>query len=102
MSAASTKSVLGGLSQERIVLSLAGALFVLFGIFVSGFLTASNALSLIQNVAILARLGSGMAITIIGRGIDLSMVAIMAISVARSLALFNARHANSRSPACGD
>jgi ABC-type branched-subunit amino acid transport system ATPase component len=89
MSAASTKGSLGGLSQERIVLGLSAVLFVLFSIFVSGFLTASNVLSLIQNVAILGLLGSGMAITIIGRGIDLSMVAIMAISVAWSLALFN-------------
>lgn len=89
MSAASTKSVLGGLSQERIVLGLSAALFVLFSIFVSGFLTASNVLSLIQNVAILGLLGLGMAITIIGRGIDLTMVAIIAISVAWSLALFN-------------
>jgi ribose transport system permease protein len=89
MSAASTKSVFGRLSQERIVLGLSAVLFVLCSIFVSGFLTASNVLSLIQNVAILGLLGSGMAITIIGRGIDLSMVAIMAISVAWSLALFN-------------
>lgn len=89
MSAASTKGLLGGLSQERIVLGLSAVLFVMFSIFVSGFLTASNVLSLIQNVAILGLLGSGMAITIIGRGIDLSMVAIMAISVAWSLALFN-------------
>jgi ribose transport system permease protein len=84
----STRALFGALSQERIVLGLSAALFVLFSIFVSGFLTASNVLSLIQNVAILGLLGSGMAITIIGRGIDLSMVAIMAISVAWSLSLF--------------
>jgi len=60
MSAASTKSVFGRLSQERMVLGLSALLFVMFSIFVSCVLTASNVPSLIQNIAILGLLGSGM------------------------------------------
>ena len=42
------------LTQEQIVLGLSLALFLGFGIFVSGFLAADNVLSLVQNVAILS------------------------------------------------
>lgn len=75
------------LSQERIVFAIAAALFIGFSLFVRNFLTADNILSLIQNVSILGILGIGMAQTIIGRGIDLSIVAIMAMSVAWCLDL---------------
>ncbi|HLH48145.1 MAG TPA: ABC transporter permease [Roseiarcus sp.] len=76
-------------SQERIVLAIAAAMFVVFSVALKGFLTAGNIISLIQNVSILGVLGIGMALTIIGRGIDLSMVANMAISVAWVLYLAN-------------
>lgn len=76
-------------SQERIVLIIAAAMFVVFSIFLDGFFTAGNIVSLVQNVSILGVLGIGMALTIIGRGIDLSMVANMAISVAWVLFLAN-------------
>ena len=56
---------------------------------IRGFFTAGNIVSLVQNVSILGVLGVGMALTIIGRGIDLSMVANMAISVAWVLFLAN-------------
>jgi len=75
--------------QERILLAIAAALFVLFAASLDGFLTPGNIVSLVQNVSILGILGIGMAITIIGRGIDLSMVATMAISVAWVLHLSN-------------
>ena len=77
-------------SQEKIVLAISAAMFVLFSTFLDGFLTAGNIVSLVQNVSILGILGIGMALTIIGRGIDLSMVANMAISVAWVLFLTNA------------
>ena len=76
-------------NQERIVLAIAVAMFVLFSVTLNGFLTAGNIISLVQNVSILGVLGIGMALTIIGRGIDLSMVANMAISVAWVLYLAN-------------
>lgn len=76
-------------SQERIVLIIAAAMFVVFAAFLDGFFTAGNIVSLVQNVSILGVLGVGMSLTIIGRGIDLSMVANMAISVAWVLFLAN-------------
>ncbi|MBO6718311.1 MAG: ABC transporter permease [Rhizobiaceae bacterium] len=76
-------------SQEKIVLTIAAAMFVAFSLLLDGFFTAGNIVSLVQNVSILGVLGVGMALTIIGRGIDLSMVANMAISVAWVLFLAN-------------
>ena len=70
------------LNQERIVFTIAVLMFVAFSVTLNGFFTAGNIISLVQNVSILGVLGIGMALTIIGRGIDLSMVANMAISVA--------------------
>jgi ribose transport system permease protein len=77
------------LSQEKIVFIIAVAMFVAFAIFLNGFLNPGNILSLIRNVSILGIFGIGMAQTIIGRGIDLSMIANMAISVAWVLNMAN-------------
>jgi ribose transport system permease protein len=71
-----------GLSQEKIVFLIALLLFVTFTVFLPGFMDAGNLISLVRNVSILGILGLGMALAIIGRGIDLSMVATMAITVA--------------------
>ncbi len=78
---------LPALNQERIVFAIAALLFLAFSVFVRGFLDADNLLSLIQNVSILGVLGIAMAQAIIGRGIDLSIVATMAMTVAWSLDL---------------
>lgn len=77
------------LNQERIVLLIAAALFLFFAVSLNGFLDPGNLLSLIQNVSILGILGVGMALAIVGRGIDLSMVATMALSVAWLLDMLN-------------
>jgi ribose transport system permease protein len=76
-------------SQERIVFAIAVAIFLLFSVTLKGFLSAGNLLSLLQNVSILGILGIGMAMVIIGRGIDLSMVATMVISVAWFVVMVN-------------
>jgi ribose transport system permease protein len=81
--------MLRGLSQERIVLVIAVGLFVLFSATLRGFLDAGNLLSLVQNVSILGILGVGMAVAIIGRGIDLSILSTMPISIAWMLNLIN-------------
>ena len=70
------------LTQERIVLAIAVALFILFSIILDKFLTAENILTLVRSVSVLGILGIGMMLVVIGRGIDLSIVAIMALSVA--------------------
>lgn len=69
-------------SQAVIVACLAGAMFVLFSIFLNRFLTSSNLIELVRNVAVIGMLGIGMTTVVIARGIDLSMVPIMAVSVA--------------------
>ena len=69
-------------NQEKIVLAIAVALFIIFCLTLDQFATAGNLISLLQSVAILGVLGVGMALVVIGRGIDLTMVTIMAISVA--------------------
>ncbi len=74
-------------TQERIVLCLALLLFVGFSLFLSGFANQENLLSLVRSVSVLGILGLAMALVVIGRGIDLSLVSTMAISVAWTLAL---------------
>ncbi|WP_442581092.1 ABC transporter permease [Mesorhizobium sp. ASY16-5R] len=81
-SSSTSRSFATNLSQERIVLGIAIFLFVVFGITLPGFLDPQNIISLIQSVSILGILGIGMAITIIGRNIDLTVISVMAMSTA--------------------
>lgn len=81
-SSGASRSFTTNLSQERIVLGIAIFLFVVFGITLPGFLDPQNIISLIQSVSILGILGIGMAITIIGRNIDLTVISVMAMSTA--------------------
>ncbi|MEO8559680.1 MAG: ABC transporter permease [Rhodospirillales bacterium] len=67
------------LSQQVIVFAIFVVLFIGFSLFLNGFLSASNVLGLLQNVAILGILGLGMAVVVIGRGIDISMIAALAV-----------------------
>lgn len=77
------------LNQEAIVFVLAILLFAVFAVALPGFLSAENLLSLLRSVAVLGVLGLAMVIVVIGRGIDLSLVANMAISVAWAFQLAN-------------
>ncbi|MEQ1954738.1 ABC transporter permease [Mesorhizobium sp. CN2-181] len=77
------------LSQEGIVLATAAVIFVVAGLSLPGFLTPDNLVSIVRSVSVLGILALGMAIVIIGRGIDLAAVAIMAMSVAWYLQLLN-------------
>ena len=66
-------------TQQTLVFSLFVAMFLGLTLFLPGFAQVDNLLTLLQNVAILGILGLGMAIVVIGRGIDISMVAAMAV-----------------------
>jgi ribose transport system permease protein len=77
----------GAMTQERIVFTFALILLIGFAIFLPGFSDASNLLALVRSVSVLGILGVAMAIVVIGRGIDLSLVAVMAISLAWSFDL---------------
>jgi ribose transport system permease protein len=78
------------LSQEKIVLLIAVALFCVFSVLLNGFLSSGNLLSLVRSVSTLGILGVGMAFVVIGRGVDLTIVAIYAMSAAWTLYLANA------------
>jgi ribose transport system permease protein len=79
----------GGMTQERIVFALAVLLFLAASVGLNGFFTAENLVAIVRSVSVLGILAVGMAVIIIGRGIDLSMVAIMAMSVAWYLQMLN-------------
>ncbi len=81
-SAARVRRARGGLfrpSQQTIVFALFLVLFLIFSLSLHGFLTPDNMLTLLQNVAVLGILGLGMAVVVIGRGIDLSLIAALAV-----------------------
>ena len=65
--------------QQEIVLVIFAVLFVVFSVLLPGFLTADNMLTLLQNVAVLGILGLAMAIVVIGGGIDISLIATLAV-----------------------
>jgi ribose transport system permease protein len=73
--------------QETLVFGTTIVIFVLCSIFVSGFFTLPNISTLARSVSVLGILGVGMTVVVIGRGLDLSQVAVMAICAAWSLKL---------------
>ena len=77
------------ITQEKIVLLIATALFCVFSLFLKGFLSAGNLLTLVRGVSTLGILGVGMALVVLGRGVDLTIVAIYAMSAAWTLHLAN-------------
>ncbi|CAN7388145.1 ABC transporter permease [Rhizobium sp. LjRoot30] len=77
------------MNQERIVLLIAVLMFVVASVTLPGFFTSDNIVAIVRSVSVLGILALGMAIVVIGRGIDLSAVAIMAMSVAWYLQLLN-------------
>lgn len=80
----------GRFGQEEIIFAIAVVVFGIFAVMVPDFLSAGNVVSMVQSVSILGILGLGMAITILGRGIDLSMVATMSVAIAWMLVQLNA------------
>jgi ribose transport system permease protein len=80
-------------SQQTIVFVIFVLMFAGFSIGLPGFLNAPNMLGLLQNVAILGILGLGMAIIVIGRGIDISMVAVLAVPSGLILQMVQDGHA---------
>src|SRR5580704_351921 len=70
---------LGVFSQKSIVFAIFIVLFIVLSVSVPSFLSLPNLLTLLQSVAILGILGLGMAVVIIGRGIDISMIASLAV-----------------------
>ena len=79
-------------SQERIVFATGIGLFIVFSLSTRGFLDIGNLITLIRNVSALGMLALAMSIVVIGRGIDLAMIATMVISSAYFVVLYNSGH----------
>jgi ribose transport system permease protein len=79
-------------TQQSIVFMLFVLLFVGFAVGLPGFAQVDNLLTLLQNVAILGILGLGMAVVVIGRGIDISMIATLAVPSGLMLQLVQNGH----------
>lgn len=77
------------LTQEAIVALASLVLFLVFSFTLDNFLSPANIVTLIRNVAVLGILSLGMAIVVIGRGVDLSLIAMMAVSLTLSIVLAN-------------
>lgn len=79
-------------TQQSIVFALFALLFIGFALFLPGFARVDNLLTLVQNVAFLGILGLGMAVVVIGRGIDISMIAALAVPSGLLLELVQGGH----------
>ncbi|WP_373084767.1 ABC transporter permease [Sneathiella sp.] len=87
--------------QQIIVALLFAVIFFAFAIFLPGFFTLGNQLTLIRSVAVLGILGLGMAVVVIGRGIDLSMIASLAVPAAIVMTLASKDYGVALALACG-
>lgn len=74
-------------THENIVIAITVVLFVGFSLFLDGFLTTGNLLTLLRSVSVLGILGVGMAVVVISRGIDLSLIATLVIGAGVAVAL---------------
>jgi ribose transport system permease protein len=72
---------------------MCAALIVAFSLELKGFLTLGNLFALARNISILGILALGMAVVVIGRGLDLSQVASLAVSTAIAIILMNSGYA---------
>lgn len=78
------------LTQEQIVLIVTGVLAVAFSLVLPGFASVKNLLTLLNGIAVLGILSLGAAIVIIGRGLDISQIASLAIGAAMTAVIMKA------------
>jgi ribose transport system permease protein len=82
-----TRVAARSLNQEQILLILVVAITVVFSVLLDGFLTADNLLNLVRSVSSLGILSVGMAVVVIARGMDLSLIASMGVGTALTVQL---------------
>ncbi len=75
------------ISQERVVLFVVVALFVAFSLTLDGFLNVDNLVNLVRSVSSLGIFGVAMAVVVIARGMDLSLIASMGVATAVAIQL---------------
>jgi ribose transport system permease protein len=76
--------------QATIVVGVTLLLFVILSIGQPGFFSLGNFFTLARGISILGIMALGMAVVVIGRGIDLSQIATLAVSAAIAVTLINA------------
>ncbi|WP_250495107.1 ABC transporter permease [Caballeronia sp. GAWG1-1] len=81
------------LTQESIVFLLTTCMFIAFSVVLKDFLTSGNVITLLRNVSVLGMLGLGMSVAVIGRGIDLSMIATLVVGMGWALKMTQDGHA---------
>ena len=69
-------------NQELIILAVTVVIFAGFSIFLDKFFSAGNLLTLMRSVSILGILSIAMAVVVISKGIDLSLIATLAVGTA--------------------
>ena len=89
------------LSQEQIVLITTLVLASAFAALVPGFASVKNILALLNGIAVLGILSLGAAIVIIGRGLDISQIASLAIGAALAAVVMKAGGGIGWGIACG-
>jgi ribose transport system permease protein len=72
-------------SQEGVVFTFAALLFAAFSVTLPHFLSAGNLTALVRSVSVLGILSLAMGLVVIGRGIDLSMVATLVTGMSMAL-----------------
>src|SRR5664279_2470349 len=77
-------------SQTMAVLAMCVILIVVFSVSLNGFLSFGNLFALARNISILGILALGMAVVVIGRGIDLSQIATLGCAAAVAMTMINA------------
>ncbi|MCF8082586.1 MAG: ABC transporter permease [Deltaproteobacteria bacterium] len=75
------------ITQEQIILLIAAVFFVFFAFAVKGFATFGNITIMMRNISVLGIFSIGMGTVVIAKGIDLSEVAVGAMSAAWVLQL---------------
>jgi ribose transport system permease protein len=88
-------------SQAMAVLAMCAILLIVFSLSLKGFLTVGNLFALARNISILGILALGMAVVVIGRGLDLSQVASLAVSTAIAIIIMNNGYATGIALAVG-
>lgn len=73
--------------DQTIVFLFFIVIFIAFSIFLPNFLNSGNLVNILRSISVLGMLGLGMAVVVIGRGIDLSMVALLAVPTALTMTL---------------
>lgn len=101
MSEARTGGGLRKPSQTAAVFALCIVVIAVFSLSLKGFLTVGNLFALARNISILGILALGMAVVVIGRGLDLSQVASMAAATAIAILIMNAGYPTALALAAG-